>query len=156
MRKIFQSTHPSRDGTKNQVVAKVTELFQSTRPSRDGTPDQRVLQRHTGISIHPPLTGRDRPGTVMTGLSRYFNPPAPHGTGQITFPVLQRTISDFNPPAPHGTGRRIRVAGAVKNHFNPPAPHGTGPPYTQKGRSLFEFQSTRPSRDGTNFFCASC
>ena len=35
------------------------ELFQSTRPSRDGTRFRHVVLYGLEISIHPPLAGRD-------------------------------------------------------------------------------------------------
>ena len=72
----------SRDGTCMRLAVAGKDIFQSTRPSRDGT--------------------RDRNHRKASG--RYFNPPAPRGTGRVplSWPGILR---DFNPPAPRGTGQ---------------------------------------------------
>ena len=56
----FQSTRPLRGGTSTLWLTVRWPLFQSTRPLRGGTicfTDSHFL---SGISIHPPLAGRDR------------------------------------------------------------------------------------------------
>ena len=102
-----------------------------------------------------------------------FNPPAPRGTGRLQQIHRKRLANDFNPPAPRGTGHhtvdgcegrgyisihpplagrdgRTRRQPSRMSHFNPPAPRGTGRPYSVITSSDQLFQSTRPSRDGTN------
>ena len=83
------SIHPplaGRDTTYFTPVARKYLRFQSTRPSRDGTP-----------------------GTFpFPGRVRYFNPPAPRGTG-LGYGGIEKLVSYFNPPAPRGTGRKTRL-----------------------------------------------
>ena len=56
--------------------------FQSTRPLRGGTGGLLRESVARGISIHPPLAGRDRALCVPTFCGKHFNPPAPCGAGQ--------------------------------------------------------------------------
>ena len=55
----FQSTRPLRGGTGCGCISTEAEIFQSTRPLRGGTRRLRGGQDSRGISIHPPLAGRD-------------------------------------------------------------------------------------------------
>ena len=80
-----------------------TTTFQSTRPSRDGTKSSCSIPGTTAISIHPPLAGRDSLHGMALQEFDNFNPPAPRGTG----PTTRRNTDierNFNPPAPRGTG----------------------------------------------------
>ena len=81
--------------------------FQSTRPLRGGTAAQRGRSRADGISIHPPLAGRD----VLVTL---------HVTSASPFQSTR--------PLRGGTQDRILTKLQWRN-FNPPAPCGAGPPY---------------------------
>ena len=58
MRK-FQSTRPLRGGTFIADECGFDPEFQSTRPLRGGTADRMGYRLRAGISIHPPLAGRD-------------------------------------------------------------------------------------------------
>ena len=79
------------------------------------------------ISIHPSLAGRD------VWANKYGTDP-----------------ENFNPPVPRGTGRiRENTTTTRTSNFNPPVPRGTGQKRSSNVRELCEFQSTRPSRDGT-------
>ena len=124
-----------------------------------------------GISIHPPLAGRDPAPATPTRRCRHFNPPAPRGTGRMCryhsshssrisiHPPLAGRDPDcqgvgligmnFNPPAPRGTGRVPCRGIWLITYFNPPAPRGTGPIVMPRCSNTVLFQSTRPSRDGT-------
>ena len=58
------------------------------------------------ISIHPPLAGRDRIPLVHCFLQRYFNPPAPCGTGPRGGDKLgQLSIFQSTRPLRDGTGQ---------------------------------------------------
>ena len=57
--RLFQSTRPLRGGTIAGGAGGRRLLFQSTRPLRGGTEWQVPIVVHLGISIHPPLAGRD-------------------------------------------------------------------------------------------------
>ena len=80
--KKFQSTRPLRGGTLKSRFSKPTTRFQSTRPLRGGTLYNGSITTYNGISIHPPLAGRD----ILWSFSRqafpHFNPPAPCGAGR--------------------------------------------------------------------------
>ena len=85
------------------------------------------LARTGDISIHPPLAGRDRrgPTSSLTPNRISIHPPLA-GRDQLN----QKIISN-------------------SEYFNPPAPRGTGHVKVVDMASVMEFQSTRPSRDGT-------
>ena len=123
----FQSTRPSQDGTTHWQFSKTSIAFQSTRPSRDGTTPSPSHACQLLFQSTRPLTGRD---VKQLGLEK------------------QLKIS-IHPPL---TGRdsgpsRCCLPG---NYFNPPAPHGTGLVRGIPSLRMSVFQSTRPSRDGTN------
>ena len=80
--------------------------FQSTRPSRDGTRCRRDTFHRGLISIHPPLAGRDSNRVRPKNLWLDFNPPAPRGTG-LKITILPGLVCNFNPPAPRGTGHTL-------------------------------------------------
>ena len=127
--KIFQSTRPSRDGTLLAYLDENDpEVFQSTRPSRDGTKGTDKCPFHTLISIHPPLAGRDASSLSVSLHASNFNPPAPRGTGRMGVQAGPRALCiSIHPPLAGRDKTRIKT----------------------NGRKL-EFQSTRPSRDGTH------
>ena len=78
-----------------------------------------------GISIHPPLAGRDCRTYRRAGQFFHFNPPAPCGAGRMN-QIPDSTITDFNPPAPCGAGQKPSTGIAEEINFNPPAPCGAG------------------------------
>ena len=57
--KIFQSTHPARGATFEQMEERITELFQSTHPARGATLWCRFEIPSRDISIHAPREGCD-------------------------------------------------------------------------------------------------
>ena len=122
----FQSTRPSRDGTKRLARLEAVVLkFQSTRPSRDGTATSGLGAVPACISIHPPLAGRDGLQRLCLPDSHNFNPPAPRGTGRACTDGRKHD-GYFNPPAPRGTGPKSSIGDGLGLYFNPPAPRGTG------------------------------
>ena len=123
--------------------------FQSTRPSRDGTKGTVKEHSEYRISIHPPLAGRDGSPHPRQGFRKYFNPPAPRGTGRRKRERWCDVLHYFNPPAPRGTGHVVQNVKDILSNFNPPAPRGTGPHGFHISIHAVIFQSTRPSRDGT-------
>ena len=113
--------------------------------------------RQNAISIHPPLAGRDV--TLCRTRSQAwsnFNPPAPRGTGQSRLTPTD-LLSYFNPPAPRGTGRIqfVHELAIFPISIHPPLAGRDRRSAGQKERTK-EFQSTRPSRDGTteSGYCA--
>ena len=103
---------------------------------------------------------------------QYFNPPVPRGTGRPSLRDACGRKLYFNPPVPCGTGRcgispclpdtvisiHPSLAGRdalppgsrnAEKYFNPPVPRGTGPDEERARSWVIQFQSTRPSRDGT-------
>ena len=143
---VFQSTRPLRDGTFLRLCRSLALIFQSTRPLRDGTGLRRGRGSDGGISIHPPLAGRDVQCPQRSRTHRYFNPPAPCGTGRkiSQFAEMYGFISIHPPLAgrdgPRGTYTEGMITISIHPHcqsdspqqssqnFNPPAPCGTGPP----------------------------
>ena len=106
MRKIFQSTRPSRastlpaagqhgliwyfnpqgpHGPRPPVLSPspIFSLFQSTRPSRASTFDQYFLLVRKVISIHKALTGLDAYPAHHVARQNHFNPQGPHGPRQV-------------------------------------------------------------------------
>ena len=124
----FQSTRPSRDGTWREVDMDDYTGFQSTRPSRDGTNEIIVAKANGEISIHPPLAGRDE--------------------DQVMHLVSTFDISIHPPLAGRDPRSRLLIC-SQESYFNPPAPRGTGHGISIDSIELLIFQSTRPSRDGT-------
>ena len=102
--------------------------FQSTRPLRGGTCRSERMEMQRGISIHPPLAGRDQEEEMT---------------------AWQRRISIHPPLA--GRDAAPAEAPAVGCDFNPPAPCGAGLVNAGMGGEVFQFQSTRPLRGGTSF-----
>ena len=122
----FQSTRPSRDGTKLIDDTFARFEFQSTRPSRDGTEERIELQRKANISIHPPLAGRDiEAGGYGVGIGISIHPPlAGRDQGGDGWAMCGK-ISIHPPLAGRDSADRADVS------------------------NIDIFQSTRPSRDGT-------
>ena len=110
----------------SNAVSASSGRFQSTRPLRGGTGFLLTTKLFCGISIHPPLAGRDwyQHRTVCCIVN--FNPPAP-------------CVAGLSPP-------RVLL---LLLHFNPPAPCVAGPPKYHDKPKKGEFQSTRPLRGGT-------
>ena len=126
----FQSTRPSRDGTAVKAVYnKVVSKFQSTRPSRDGTHGPLYVVAHLIFQSTRP----SRDGTHMADIS-------------------MRAKLNFNPPAPRGTGprRRSEGAGGLQISIHPPLAGRDVTTLDDDLCATYEFQSTRPSRDGTS------
>ena len=168
---VFQSTRPLRGGTLSPRRRMSSWLFQSTRPLRGGTIEHPPGNTCRGISIHPPLAGRDSLWLAFIFCVLYFNPPAPCGAGlqkgpkwpemvvfQSTRPLRGGTGKEFitcsltrisiHPPLA-GRDQRRSVSRAAAANFNPPAPCGAGL-FAERGRALCaRFQSTRPLRGGT-------
>ena len=94
-------------------------------PFMDGI--ELCTHKQNGISIHPPLAGRDALVYLVVNLIQYFNPPAPCGTGRNCNMAFVSRTSNFNPPAPCGTGHNSDA----------------------ENLRTIVFQSTRPLRDGT-------
>ena len=87
--------------------------------------------RH-GISIHSPLTGRDRLSRNCTTRANNFNPLSPHGERLSNSHQGFRKPRYFNPLSPHGERPAARkTAGNRRNHFNPLSPHGERQKYNQ-------------------------
>ena len=144
----FQSTRPLRGGTSFRPRRQPAESFQSTRPLRGGTCRRHETEVCLGISIHPPLAGRDFTQPVIRLRGVNFNPPAPCGAGrnstpqptylvqfQSTRPLRGGTSTSWtsasaarisiHPPLAgrDATRRRSR---RTSSNFNPPAPCGAG------------------------------
>ena len=89
-REAFQSTRPLRGGTLCWDCATGALKFQSPRPLRGGTDLGAALCYADGISIHPPLAGRDLALIFVRGSLLDFNPPAPCGAGLILIGITSR------------------------------------------------------------------
>ena len=100
----FQSTRPLRDGTYGVQMSAPGFPFQSTRPLRDGTRLDFSNSEHHGIAIHPPLAGRDPLGGYIVFTTDISIHPPLAGRDQ-TGPTAPQGKRYFNPPAPCGTGR---------------------------------------------------
>ena len=59
------------------------------------------------ISIHAPLTGRDRERETVRWKLFYFNPRAPYGARPRNVPGMFRPIY-FNPRAPYGARPKLK------------------------------------------------
>ena len=110
----FQSTRPLRGGTTGTLYAQFAREFQSTRPLRGGTAECIDSSCGCGISIHPPLAGRDEIQGMQLPGTEDFNPPAPCGAGPQNV-SNDIELGDFNPPAPCGAGQRSCTKKTVQN-----------------------------------------
>ena len=100
---VFQSTRPLRGGTLSPRRRMSSWLFQSTRPLRGGTIEHPPGNTCRGISIHPPLAGRDRrAGRRDRDVHISIHPPLA-GRDHL-FRGRCLTPAHFNPPAPCGAG----------------------------------------------------
>ena len=102
--RVFQSTHPVRGATVDQVVDLGCVVFQSTHPVRGAT--------NSGKGWFP--------------ATRDFNPRTPCGVRR-TMIVCQRMVDDFNPRTPCGVRRGTTFATMSARHFNPRTPCGVRP-----------------------------
>ena len=123
----FNPPAPCGAGLQTYIDDKTEGEFQSTRPLRGGTPETGAPPPPTGISIHPPLAGRD---------------------ADVLCREPVRLISIHPPLA--GRDRPLLPARPRQNHFNPPVPCGAGLFQDLPPRHLEGFQSTRPLRGGTD------
>ena len=166
-KEVFQSTRPSRDGTEPQTdTIPLTCDFNPPVPRGTGRTVRGIPYSSFCISIHPSLAGRDRyqcavfflrfisihPSLEARQTERNFNPPVPRGTGlgRLTASPYTKIISIHPSLAgrdPIGLPLPVRCL-----NFNPPVPRGTGhvKPWVIDADQIF--QSTRPSRDGTELF----
>ena len=146
---IFQSTRPSRDGTRGTPRYQACKGFQSTRPSRDGTVTSSEDATTSAISIPPSLAGRDVEEWAISEVEKNFNPPVPRGTG----PSLGRTTLEarqFQSTRPSRDGTQPVQRGNEGLHISiHPSLAGRDGMKCKQGKVVYVFQSTRPSRDGT-------
>ena len=77
----FNPPAPCGAGLGGLLRESMARGFQSTRPLRGGTSIHASVARGQGISIHPPLAGRDLRRPICGTRFRNFNPPAPCGAG---------------------------------------------------------------------------
>ena len=149
-----------------------TENFNPPAPRGMGLCLHRFVCKVCGISIHPPLAGRDAIASSVENPSSLFQSTRPSRDGTSWKPGSMVCPLNFNPPAPRGTGPELEALTGVRYDISihPPLAGRDGidvmtfsmdgisihPPLA--GRDclpLFHvgwpllFQSTRPSRDGT-------
>ena len=123
----FQSTRPLRDGTIGPFrVLVLYPLFQSTRPLRDGTGLPTYIADSLLFQSTRPLRDGTRAGWCYMAVQPIsIHPPLAGRDNQFVHHL-------FRP-----------------YYFNPPAPCGTGHGWAGDNAPKWEFQSTRPLRDGT-------
>ena len=148
--KQFQSTRPSRDGTE-YVLQRCGPCVISIHPPLAGRDCTQNDRRHEVlISIHPPLAGRDTLHRSAARLTvRYFNPPAPRGTGRHIHRQHGAGYEiSIHPPLAGRDGRLRDDTVRPRISIHPPL---AGRDQTEAAVKAFQkaFQSTRPSRDGT-------
>ena len=125
-------------------------LFQSTHPVRGGTYQEINGVTLAGISIHPPRAGWDGKSWPYRARTWNFNPPTPCGVGRLAIAPDQGRGVEFQSthPVRGGTQTVARRHGRVvfqsthpvrggtttclqkttpQTHFNPPTPCGVGP-----------------------------
>ena len=124
--RLFQSTRPLRGGTRLRATRIVSAEFQSTRPLRGGTLDVALGLRHSDISIHPPLAGRDENLYDCNYLIFQFQSTRPlrGGTGGLLRESMARGFQSTRPLRGGTTNSSVIVP-------------------------IQRFQSTRPLRGGT-------
>ena len=119
----FQSTHPLRGATGQQLIVAVVFGISIHAPLAGC--DTRALRRFVkiSISIHAPLAGCDDCAHIGHREDGYFNPRTPCGVR----PYADKKSAPpgyFNPRTPCGVrlflGRELRIAG----NFNPRTPCG--------------------------------
>ena len=102
----------------------VRKIFQSTRPSRAATSWLTLLYVILMISIHAALTGRDPDNEVPEEYLGHFNPRGPHGPRRYRCGTLLPNRANFNPRGPHGPRPKELKRISTYRHFNPRGPHG--------------------------------
>ena len=129
---IFQSTHPVRGATVNDLRSTPAssyfnprtpcgvrlyrraerfgyESFQSTHPVRGATYSPENYNVSQIISIHAPRAGCDNFCPDSFSASANFNPRTPCGVRRLHPAVLHQSPGYFNPRTPCGV-RRVRLA----------------------------------------------
>ena len=124
--RVFQSTHPVRGATVDQVVDLGCVVFQSTHPVRGATVDQVVDLGCVVFQSTHPVRGATNSGKGWFPATRDFNPRTPCGVRR-TMIVCQRMVDDFNPRTPCGVRRGTTFATMSARHFNPRTPCGVRP-----------------------------
>ena len=98
-------------------------IFQSTLPLRGATFVSPWPWCSGPISIHAPLTGSDRSGSICFNQREDFNPRSPYGERRVVYQT-RLSRSDFNPRSPYGE-RPLRATPLAKLvNFNPRSPYG--------------------------------
>ena len=147
----FQSTRPSRDGTPIISVSLILHSdFNPPVPRGTGQHHQAEKQRWSAISIHPSLAGRDN-DRICLCLSHFgfqSTRPSRDGTSYPSADIFLPLAISIHPSLAGRDGSDIRRLHGCR-YFNPPVPRGTGPLTHLCPSFLLQFQSTRPSRDGT-------
>ena len=146
------SIHVPRTGHDNMEDATWfhTHIFQSTRPLRGATFGIHSPSTVFAISIHAPLTGRDRRRSTTRLFRIYFNPRAPCGARLLAFSRLALFMLYFNPRAPYGARLSTGYDTSDGWNFNPRAPYGARLPAPWTKDLVIQFQSTRPLRGATS------
>ena len=147
MASSFQSTRPLRGATADSPWVTLSIIFQSTRPLRGATPFKCYIYCTKAISIHAPLTGRDRSYPARRNKGADFNPRAPYGARleRITISIKPNKFQSTRPlrgatyilERDGGTSFVISIhapltgrdnhfprIGQIRVNFNPRAPYG--------------------------------
>ena len=131
----FQSTHPMRGATEEDVLFVKTIRFQSTHPMRGATRADHSKTRNRCISIHAPHAGCD--GAWSAGLSCLNAFQSTHPMRGATFHNILCAVdnANFNPRTPCGVRPVRRRSCRTANDFNPRTPCGV-----RRGNVLFGYR----------------
>ena len=145
----FQSTHPLRDATADELKEGLYCLISIHAPLTGCDDDDILRTLNIPISIHAPLTGCDIRWRFFGFTCIYFNPRTPYGMRrkssarntntvvfQSTHPLRDATLNVFN-------------FFIFRPDFNPRTPYGMRRIATIINSYIYQFQSTHPLRDAT-------
>ena len=135
-----------RGGTDSGTVRVPGSKFQSTRPLRGGTGGLLRESVARGISIHPPLAGRDLIRRSNCLEHFYFNPPALAGRDRAGVGRAPLRLISIHPPLRGGTVPRNAWYNTIR--FQSTRPCGAGPASVALGLSALYFNPPAPCGAG--------
>ena len=119
----FQSTRPRWARPRDEDILRAISIFQSTRPRWARRAARPEHQATCLISIHAPAMGATANSSILSRVSRNFNPRA--RDGRDYFARQKRQCSpDFNPRARDGRDIPVVDIAFLHRDFNPRARDG--------------------------------
>ena len=120
----FQSTHPLRGATSAPTITHSAQPFQSTHPLRGATRRVYDANGQDYISIHAPLAGCDLTSAARRPWGMHFNPRTPCGVRLCIRSYPQKSAQFQSTHPLRGATERAKLRSKTYPDFNPRTPCG--------------------------------